>query len=165
MSKYLLDTDIFSYWSDEKSLNHTPVVRRIETLNDNDLLGISVLSVYEYEYGISLLKNKGFQKEFRNKLSSILEFIEVIPLNVDASKIFGEIQSCYKQKTGMNSNAIKKHNIDCMIAASAISESAILMCNDRIYDILVGLGNIGKENGLKIERILDSGINTVKKEV
>ena len=46
---------------------------------------------------------------------------------------FGEVKEQYRAATGISETAIKKHNIDFMLASSAIVENMILVSNDNIF--------------------------------
>ena len=54
--------------------------------------------------------------------------------------IFGEIKAKYKQQTGINTKALKKNDIDFLIASTAISQGAILLSNDGIFADIVEYG-------------------------
>jgi predicted nucleic acid-binding protein len=50
--KYLLDTNIVSYFSDPGSPFHSATIKRFSALDEEDRVFISVLTLYETEYGI-----------------------------------------------------------------------------------------------------------------
>ncbi len=61
--------------------------------------------------------------------------------------MFGKIKKSIKDLKGLNKENLKKHNIDLMLAASAISESCILVSADKIYqDIQQIYPNLQLEN-------------------
>lgn len=51
MRGYLLDTNILSYWFNEKTPEHKNIVRHLGALDANSPLRISVISLGEVEYG------------------------------------------------------------------------------------------------------------------
>lgn len=68
MSIYILDTDIISYLWDDKSPYHARVVERLSSLSDSDVVGISVISIYELTYGMDSFKDEELQAIFKNAL-------------------------------------------------------------------------------------------------
>ena len=63
--------------------------------------------------------------------------MEIFPLRVEEIDILGKIKAKYKQETGINTKALKKNDLDFLIASTAISQGAIWVSNDAIFgDIL-----------------------------
>ena len=60
--------------------------------------------------------------------------ISILPLSEKASEIFGELKEQYQQYKNLGKKALKKHNIDLIIAATAIEFEAILVSNDSIFE-------------------------------
>ncbi len=54
MTTYILDTDIISYLWDTKSPHHQKIVDRLNSLKDDDIVGLSILSIYELTYGMKI---------------------------------------------------------------------------------------------------------------
>ncbi|MGA1824528.1 MAG: type II toxin-antitoxin system VapC family toxin [bacterium] len=135
MKKYILDSDIISYLADKKSPYHESVAQKIASLNDDDILAVSILILYEYEYGISNADPEIVAK-LENTKVKVLSRLKVIPLSLDGAKIFGQIKKAYKDKMGTLEKKIEKNNIDFMIASSAVSQNAILVSNDKIVSII-----------------------------
>lgn len=51
--------------------------------------------------------------------------------------IFGKIKAKYKEETGINTKALKKNDLDFLIASTAISQGSILVSNDGIFGDIV----------------------------
>jgi predicted nucleic acid-binding protein len=68
MNKYILDTDIVSYLWDEKSVHHQKVIEHLNSLDDEDIVGISVVSIYELTYGMDSFQNEELKAIFKNAL-------------------------------------------------------------------------------------------------
>jgi len=65
MKKYLLDSDIITYLEEKNSPLHAPVISRLARLSDDDEVYISVLTIYEMQYGIAFVKEEpGKHKKF-----------------------------------------------------------------------------------------------------
>ena len=80
------------------------------------------------------------KKLFESGIEFIKEYLEIFPLSVKEIDIFGKIKAQYKQKTGINTKALKKNDLDFLIASTAISQGAILVSNDRIFGDIVDYG-------------------------
>ncbi|CAA6815577.1 MAG: Unknown protein [uncultured Sulfurovum sp.] len=77
------------------------------------------------------------EKLFESGIEFIKEYLDIFPLSVEEIDIFGKIKAKYKQETGINTKALKKNDLDFLIASTAISQGAILVSNDAIFgDIL-----------------------------
>ncbi len=63
-----------------------------------------------------------------------IELFPIINLSAKGAEIFGNIKSMYKEKVGIGKKEIDRHNIDFILAASAISENAIMVSNDSIFE-------------------------------
>ena len=55
------------------------------------------------------------------------------------AKAFGNLKAQYKKETGSKQNSWDQHNIDFMIASSALSEDFILVSNDKIFQHIQSL--------------------------
>ena len=58
--KYLLDSNIISDFYDPLSVGHPQIYYRLTQLTANDRVFVSILSLYELEYGFA----NGMQKEY-----------------------------------------------------------------------------------------------------
>lgn len=152
MSIYILDTDIISYLWDDKSPYHARVVERLSSLSDSDVVGISVISIYELTYGMDSFKDEELQAIFKNALESIQNDKDsnIFSLEHNGAKFFSHLKTVYKNSTGITAKDAKKNDLDLMIASIAMSRDAILISNDRIFEKLMEIEPILKhENWLK----------------
>ena len=65
--------------------------------------------------------------------------ITILPLSEKGAEIFGEIKEQYREAKGIGKKALQKHNIDLMLAATAIEVGATFVSHDskdRIFEIL-----------------------------
>ena len=134
MSKYLLDTNIISYLDDDKSPYLQILEKKFNSLQDDDIVYISILSVFEYQSSIALNTDENIKNSLIKRKEEILNLFDVLNLKLSNENIFGELQLEYKKDTGINNKALKKHNFDLMIASQAIAENAILVSNDNIFE-------------------------------
>ena len=132
MSIYLLDTNIISYLEDSNSSFYNILIDKIGSLDDSDIVSISVLSLYEYEYSITHADGI-LREELQKTKNTIKEIFQVLPLSIEGAEIFGELKNAYLNKTGINKKAVNRHNVDFMLASTAIIENAVMVSNDNIF--------------------------------
>lgn len=136
--RYLIDTNILSYLDDRNSVFHRKVKERFSFLSDNDEVFISVLTIYELEYSVSLAApNKA--ERLRKLVNSFRKHFPVVSITDKGAKAFGELKSKYRKDTGNKQKSLDQHNIDFMIASSALSEGLILVSNDSIFQRIQSL--------------------------
>ena len=133
MNKYLLDTNIASYFADDLSPFHSAVSRKISHLGNQKRVYLSMLTIYELQHAISCVESNLAEK-FINTIKVMTEIFEITNLSKNGAAIFGKIKTRYRQATGTARKALERHNIDIMLAASAVSENAVLVSNDRIFE-------------------------------
>ncbi|NEW59666.1 type II toxin-antitoxin system VapC family toxin [Sulfurovum sp. bin170] len=141
MNKYILDTDIVSYLWDKKSAHHHKVVEHLNYLNDDDIVGISVISIYELTYGMDSFKNEELKAIFKNAL----EFLQndqdtnIFSLDANGATFFSQLKLQYKKATGITAKDAKKNDLDLVIASISMGQEAILISNDGIFKRLAEL--------------------------
>jgi len=143
---YLLDTNIISYLTDSKSPYRNAVKEKLFSLSEEDNVAVSIVTLYELAYGLATFEksrqDKGNRDEklFESGIEFIKEYLDVFPLSVEEIDIFGKIKAKYKEQTGINTKALKKNDLDFLIASTAISQGAVLVSNDGIFEDIVGYG-------------------------
>jgi len=143
---YLLDTNIISYLTDSKSPYRTAVKEKLFSLSEDDRVAVSIVTLYELAYGLATFekskkdKNNRDEKLFESGIEFIKEYLDIFPLNVEEIDIFGQLKAKYKEQTGINTKALKKNDLDFLIASTAISQGAILVSNDSIFGDIVEYG-------------------------
>jgi predicted nucleic acid-binding protein len=138
--KYLLDSNIVSDLYNPNSIQYEKISKRLTQLNNADELSISILTLYEFEYAYH---NAPDDKKviIRNDINHLQKNFTVLPLSIKSSELFGQLKKQYKMLNMINKENIKKHNIDIMLASSAISENIVLVSADKIYIQLQQLNN------------------------
>jgi len=140
---YLLDTNIISYLTDSKSPYRNAVKEKLFSLSEKDRVAVSIITLYELAYGLATLekskkdKNNINEKLFESGIEFIKEYLDIFPLSVEEIDIFGKIKAKYKEQTGINTKALKKNDLDFLIASTAISQGAVLVSNDGIFGDIV----------------------------
>jgi len=141
--KYLLDTCALNALKKPYAEGHIQHVRKLSSLDNDDKVYVSILSIYELEYGASHTHNLQLANETRQAIQSIRYEFEIISVPAEGGEIFGAFKELYKEwessawnKKRLGSKAIIKHNVDLIIATTALIEGAILVTNDTIAPIL-----------------------------
>ncbi|MGD2092282.1 MAG: type II toxin-antitoxin system VapC family toxin [Candidatus Aminicenantes bacterium] len=139
MTRYLLDTDIVSYLSDPNSPFHEPVFHKVRSLSDEDEIFISIITLYELEYGISC-GSPDFVSMLSETEKNLLNRLPTIALSRTGAKIFGEIKYSYRKNVQENFKSkgelekyLQKKNVDLIIASSAIETGSVLVSNDALF--------------------------------
>jgi len=138
MNKYILDTNIVSYLWDEKSIYHYKIVEQLNRLDDEDIIGISVVSIYELTYGMYSFKDEKLKAIFKNALELLQndKDTNIFSLDANGATFFSQLKLKYKKATGIKAKEAKKNDLDLVIASIAMGQDAILISNDRIFEKL-----------------------------
>ena len=132
MTKYILDTNIVSYLERASSIYHKPVICNLSKLSDADQVCVSILTIYEFQYSVSLAPSVD-----RERIRSFNEYLyclfQLLPLTKQGAVYFSEIKAAYQNQTGISKKAVDRHNINFMLACTAIDADAVLVSNDKIF--------------------------------
>lgn len=132
--KYLLDSDIVSILYDDSRKEQYDVLHHTLTqLTDDDIVYTSILVLYELEYSFYNAPDEK-KAPIRKTINAVLnDFDGVLPLALETASIFGELKAMLKKTRHLNRQEMRKHNIDLMLASTAIQTGSILVGTDRIY--------------------------------
>lgn len=115
--KYLLDTNIVSYWMrGDKGL-----IDKLSNKRPCDM-ALSVITYAEILYGIG--KSNIKKKERMGKLDLICEQLEILPFNNEAAQYYAEIRISLEKKGGIISER------DLQIASIAKSEKLVMVTHN-----------------------------------
>lgn len=122
---YLLDTDITSYLIKRNDPHHEPVLKKLLS-HSPGAISISVITVSEIASGLKQIPdhNPSYKKRVREAFEHFITTINISDFTLTAALIYGDIRATLKSK-GEDIGAM-----DCLIAASAISEKRILVTNN-----------------------------------
>ena len=137
MIKYLLDTNIISYFADDGSPYHSVVVERISNLKDQESVCLSMLTIYEFQYGISVV-DASLAKKFADTKKLMMQAFDILNLTTEGAEIFGALKAAYQKKYKTSDKYLSRHNIDFMLASSAVAEGAVLVSHDDIFRKIAG---------------------------
>lgn len=135
MTKYVLDTNITSIIGREEQVAYN-LLDRLSNLADEDTMLVSVLTLYESNYGLKNATSDLHKQEIENNIAFVQKYFEIIPLDLKEMDIYAQLKVAYKKHTGITKNDAKKNDIDLLIASSAIATNATLISNDRIFETL-----------------------------
>lgn len=130
---FIFDTDSVCFLFGKNSNEHTKIRHRILSLNENDVIYVSFITLFELEYSLSNATDALRKQEIRTTIDNTKQRFQIIPLKLEFASKYGEIKSKLKNHWGNSSKGMKKHNLDLMIASTAISESFVLVAHDVIY--------------------------------
>lgn len=148
MSKYILDTNIISNLQTNTE-NGLKVLGKLKRLSSDDEVYVSVIVLYELVYGLNNITEADEKKAVEKGIGFIKEYLSIVPLDMKEVDIFARLKTKYKESTGIHKNAIKRHNLDLLIASTAIALDAVLVSNDKIFENLAKIDPVLKyENWL-----------------
>lgn len=130
--RYLLDSDTLSDFYNSRSLDHPAIVAKLAVLSDSDEVFLSILATYELEYGFARAPEK-MRPLLRRRIEEAQVDFSLLPLTPQAARLFGTLKAGLVELRGLTAKGSKAHNIDDMLAASAIAEGCTLVSNDSIY--------------------------------
>jgi len=132
--KYLLDSDTITAVFDPKSPFFEITKKHLAQLTELDEIYISILSIYELEFSLYNAKTDIVKNKIKNLIADLKGIFNILPLSPEAATYYGALKSGFQKSTGINRKAIKKHNIDIMIAATALDHNCIIVAKDGIYN-------------------------------
>jgi predicted nucleic acid-binding protein len=139
--KFLLDSDILSDLYDPSSSGHLPIAARLESLQDSDSVFVSILALYELEYGHAHAPEEK-KPALRQAISDLQSDFPILPLTVEGGRVFGSLKERLQASRRLSKKGSKAHNVDLMLAATAMVEGCVLVSADSIYKDLHELNPI-----------------------
>jgi predicted nucleic acid-binding protein len=132
MKKYLFDSNSISDLYDQFSKGHLKIFEKLSSLKGTDDVYISILTLYEFEYGYANAPDEK-KTAVRKKIEDAQKDFEVLLLPKEGSQLFGVLNKAIKDSRKLNKESVNKHNIDIMLATTAMVENCILVSADSIY--------------------------------
>ncbi len=129
---YLLDSNTVSDFYDKDSHHYPQIAQRLKLLTTDDHVFLSILTLYELEYGYNKAPEDK-KSVIRKKIEEAKEDFSILALTEEGSIHFGRLKTSLVEKRNLKKENSKKHNIDIMIAGTAILYSCTLVSADGIY--------------------------------
>ncbi len=136
--KYLLDTDAIAFLYDDKREENSQIIAKLETLKDDDIIFVSILSLFELEYSFANTNDCEKKKQIHDTIDDIKydSFFNILSINTETARIYGEIKSLLKNREQISRKNIKQYNIDTILASTALQENCIIVSGDKIYRLI-----------------------------
>jgi len=149
MARYLLDTNIVSDLQTDTEAG-AKILNRLKHLNRDDEVCVSIVVLYELTYGLHNLVDETQKEAVQQGIAFIKEYLTIVPLDLKEVDIFAQLKIRYKQATGITKNAIKRHNLDLLIASTALAMNAVIVSDDALFGKLTKIEPMLKyENWLR----------------
>lgn len=130
--RYLLDSDRLSDLYATDAPGHAGIARHLASLGDSDQVVLSVLALYELEYGCA---NAPEEKRLvlQQRISAAQADFMLLSLTAESAQVYASLKVSHRKSRQLSDKGIKAHNIDLMLAATAITEDCILLSGDSIF--------------------------------
>lgn len=69
----------------------------------------------------------------RQRISAAQADFTMLPLTAESARVYASLKTSLRKDRQLNDKGIKIHNIDLMLAATAITEDCILLSGDSIF--------------------------------
>jgi predicted nucleic acid-binding protein len=146
MDHYILDSDFLGALEDSDSPEYKKIIKKLSSLTEEDEVCVSIISIYEYSYGIFNAPDEELSRQLQTAKNTILELFKVLPLTQKGAELYGKIKSEYKRQTGTSRKDMRRHNIDIILASTALEHNAVIVSKDKIFSRIKKF-----EQALKIE--------------
>lgn len=135
---YLLDSSIVSDFYNFSAPAHKLILNKLSLFEDTDRVYVSVLCLYELAYGLA---NAPEDKKLliREQLIKTPQDFELLPLFLEAAELFGQLKKSLQSHHALSARQMQRHNIDLMLAATAITTDSILISTDKGFVALQDL--------------------------
>ncbi len=148
--KYLLDTNIVSKLFDKSAEGHIRIRKKIATLKEPDEVAVSILTLYELEYGLANAPEE--RKEVvRQKIEKAKTHFQTLPIAPEGASRFGELKKALKARRSLDKTRIQLHNVDLILAATCLADGRTRVSVDTVYaDVVAIEPELLVENWLKL---------------
>lgn len=130
--RYLLDTNIISDFYDDESKNQVIIANKLKELQGS-VICVSLLSLFELEYGFANSPTQE-KERVRKVIFEVETNYHTFPITKNLAKLFGEIKKEIKDFRNISKKNIRRHNIDIILASTAIEEKCTLISGDEIFE-------------------------------
>ena len=94
----------------------------------------SVLTLYELEYSFANCSDPTTQTAIRQTIKFLHEDLDgLLTIQEQGAPLYGNLKAQLKQTAKLSRKVLQRHNIDLMLASTAIAESCVLVSGDQIH--------------------------------
>ena len=133
MKRYILDSNFLGILEDSDSPEYKEIFRKLSSLPDEDEVCVSIISIYEYYFGIFNAPDENLSQQLLKTKDTILDLFTILPLTLKSAELYGKIKTSFKKKTGTTRAGMRKHNVDFIIAGTALEQQAVIVSKDNIF--------------------------------
>ncbi|MGD2090505.1 MAG: type II toxin-antitoxin system VapC family toxin [Candidatus Aminicenantes bacterium] len=133
MKRYILDSNLLGTLEDSDSPEYKEIFRKLSSLPDEDEVCVSIISIYEYYFGIFNAPDENLSQQLLKTKDTILDLFTILPLTLKSAELYGKIKTSFKKKTGTTRAGMRKHNVDFIIASTALEQQAVIVSKDNIF--------------------------------
>ncbi len=130
--QYLLDSNTISELYDPEATRNDCISDHVSALAEHDCLYVSILSLYELEYGWANAPEKK-KSDIRQVITDIQTDFMILALSAQGAMVFGNLKQHIKATRSPSKENMKKFNIDVMLASTAIPHQIVLVSADTVY--------------------------------
>lgn len=131
--KILIDSDVISAFGNPESEEYQKIIAYFSSFPEAPEICLSMLTVYEMEYSLSAFTDEEEKEKTARIFQQFKDSLTIINLSFASAEVYGKLRFDFKKKTGINSKALKRHNIDIALASLAIANRCTLLSRDGIY--------------------------------
>ena len=146
MKRYILDSNFLGTLEDSNSPEFKEFFGKLSSLPDEDEVCVSIISIYEYYFGIFNAPDESLSQQLLKTKDTILELFTILPLTLKSAELYGKIKTAYKKQTGATRAGMRRHNVDFILASTALEQQAVIVSKDNIFSKIQEF-----EHGLQVE--------------
>lgn len=135
MTRYLLDSNVITELEDRRKPDFRLIAEKLSKLADEDEVCISILSAFEYQYGIARAPEE-LKESLRKSWNDFEARFQILGLSLEGASLYGEIKTEYEKYTGVSRKSLQGHTVDLILASTALEHGAVLVSSDRVFQSL-----------------------------
>lgn len=133
MKRYVRDSNFLGTLEDSDSPEYKEIFKKLSSLPDEDEVCVSIISIYEYYFGIFNAPDESLSQQLLKTKDTILEIFIILPLTLKSAELYGKIKTAYKKQIGATRAGMRKHNVDFILASTALEQQAVIVSKDNIF--------------------------------
>lgn len=131
--QYLLDSDAVTALTNPTSQDGVHIQKYFASLGRKSVISLCILTIYEFEFSVASCSDEDKKSRIQQSLDSLKKSFSIVGLGFEDAKVYGKLKAGFREKTGINQNALKRHNLDIALASVAIANNCVIVSRDAIY--------------------------------